>query len=267
MKLIKNSLKNTLETIKRNKFKIFSIFFLQVLFLIALSITSYKTMLPAMDHAKSALDYYDTINITEDSGTFGYLGEDPLLVYKSYNSILYYFKIMGISFVLAFIIINSLIWALTDNLVNKKNLKQFLTYLLNFTLLTISFILIFYITIFNTLKSSLIDLQYNLLPLIGTLLVSLILFYFLFTSYSLIQKRKIKEISKLIFKIGILKFPSIILIYLINLAIILLFIYLIYLTIELNIFLLSIMMVLLILSLVFTKLFLITAVNDLVKKL
>lgn len=262
--MIKSSLKKTLSAINKNKSKIFLIFLLQIVFFIALSLIFYNTINPAMKHAKSAVDYYDKINITESSGMFGYLGEDPLIIYKNYTKMMYYLKFMALFSILTFIIINGLLWTITDSLVNKKNIKQSFNYFTNFGILTLISILLFYILIFNTLKSSLVKLEYNLSPLIGGLFLLIILTYFLFISFSLIDKRKLKDILKLTFKIGIFKFPKIILIYLINLFIIFLFSYLLFLTIESNIIILSIVLILFILSFVFTRLFLIVSINDLV---
>ncbi len=264
-KMILNSLKKTLSIIKKNKYKLLLIFFLQIIFFITLSLVFYHTINPAMKHAKNAIDYYDKINITESSGMFGYLGEDPLVIYKNYSKMMYYLKFMAFFSILAFITLNSLLWALTDNLINKKNLKQSLSYFSRFGILTLIFILLFYLLIFNTLKSSLAKLEYSLLPLIGISFLFAILLYFLFISFSLINKRKLREILKLTLKIGIFKFPYIILTYLINLFIILLFSYLVYLFIELNMIILSIILILFIFSFTFTRLFLIISINELKK--
>jgi len=264
--MLKNSLKKTLTIIKKNKYKIFLIFFLQIIFFITLSLIFYHTINPAMHHAKNAVDYYDKINITEDSGMFGYLGEDPLVIYQNYSRMMYYLKLMALFSTLTFIIINGLLWTFSNNLVNKKNPKQSLNYFTNFGILTLIFIALFYLLIFNTLRSSLVKLEYSLLPLIGILFLFFILLYFLFIAFSLIDKRKLKDILKLTLKTGISKFPRIILIYLINLFIILLFSYLVYLTIEQNIIILSIVLILFVLSFVFIRLFLIISVNNLIKK-
>ena len=264
--IIINSLKKTLTIIKKNKSNIFLIFFLQIIFFITLSLIFYNTINPAMQHAKNAVYYYDKINITEDSGMFGYLGEDPLVIYQNYSQMMHYLKFMALFSVLVFIILNGLLWTLSDNLLNKKNLKQSLNYFSNFGILTLIFAVLFYLFIFNTLRSSLVKLEYSLLPLIGILFLFIVLIYFLFISYSLINKRKLKDISKLTSKIGIFKFPKIILIYLINLFIILLFSYLIYLTIEANIIILSVVLILFVLSFVFARLFLIVSINGLIKK-
>jgi hypothetical protein len=261
--MFKNSLQKTLSIIKKNKPKIFLIFFLQIIFFITLSLIFYHTIIPAMHHAKSAVDYYDEINVTEDSGTFGYLGKEPSTIYKNYDKMMFYLKFMALFLVLDIIIISGLLWTLTDSLINKKNLKQSFNYFNNFGILTLTFILLFYILIFNTLKTSLATLEYSLLPLTGILVLFAVLIYFLFISFTLINKRKLKDILKLTFKNGILKFPKSILIYLINLVIIFLFSYLLYLVIEANIILLSIVLILFILSFVFARLFLIIAIKDL----
>jgi len=219
-----------------------------------------------MQHAKNAVDYYDKINITEDSGMFGYLGEDPLTIYENYNKMMFYLKFMVLFSVLAIILIGGLIWTLSDNLLNKKNLKQSLNHFTNFGILTLIFSALFYLLIFNTLRSSLAKLQSSLLPLIGILFLFIILLYFLFVSFSLIDKRKLKDILKLTFKIGIFKFPYVILVYLVNLFVILLFSYLLYLVIEANMIILFIVLILFISTFIFTRLFLMVSINDLIEK-
>lgn len=263
--MIQTSLKKTLSIIKKNKSKIFLIFFLQVIFFIILSIISYHTILPSMQHAKNVMDYYNEINITESPDMFGKLGEDPLMIYENYTKMMFYLRFMILFFLLTFVIINGLLWTLSNNLLNKKDLKQSLNYFSTFGIVTLIFSLLVYILIFNTLRASLAELEYNLLPLIGILVLSIILIYFLFISFSLIHKRKPKDILKLTFRIGIFKFPKIILIYLINLIIISFFSFLLYLTIELNIIFLFITIILFVLSFVFTRLFFMISINDLKK--
>lgn len=265
--MIKNSLKKTLGIIRKDKYEILLIFFLQIIFFISLSLIFYHTIEPAMKYAKNAMDYYDEINISESSGMFGYLGENPLVIYESYNKMLYYLRFMFLFSFLAFIIINSMIWDFSDNLVNKKDLKQFSGYILNFIIITLAFALLFYALIFNRLRSSLVKLEYSLLPLIFSLSLFFILIYFLFIGFSLIEKRGIKDIFRLMFLIGVLKFHYVILVYLINLFIILLFSYLLYLVIEANIILLVIVLMLFVFSFVFIRLFLIVFINDITKKI
>jgi len=263
--MILNSIRKTISTIRNNKSKILLIFFLQVIFFLTLTLIFQNTITPAMQHAKNAVEYYDKINITEDSGMFGYLGEEPLVIYKNYKNMMYYIRFMALFAILAVIIINSLIWALTDNLINKKNIKQFFNYITNFGILTLAASIIFNILIFRTLKSSLAEMEYSLLPLIGILFLLAIFLYVLYIAYSLIDNRRLKDTLKLTLKTALKKFPKIISIYIINLLVISLFAYLIYLTIEANMILLSIAVILFILSFIFTRLFLIVSISNLTK--
>jgi len=260
-----NSINQTISAIKNNKFKVFLIFFIQTLFFISLTLISYKTIVPATEEAKTAMDYYDTINITEDSGMFGYLGDNPATVFDSYKNIAKYLKILGIASILSFIILNGLIWALADNLTDKKNLKEFLIYLLNFTIIAAVSILAFYAFIFQSLKSALIQLPAALPQLSLLLTITLILLYLMFTAIAMIKKRDIKEIAKLTFKISIKKFHKIIPACIINILIMSLFFYLISITIEANMIILSIVIILFVFSFVVMKIFLIETVNNLAK--
>ncbi len=264
--MLKSSIKKTIRTIRKHKSKVLIISFLQILFFLTLSLIFQNTINPSMQHARNAVEYYDKINITEDSGMFGYLGEEPMVIYRSYNKMIDYIKLTVLFSILAVLFVNSSIWALTDSLVRKKKIGQFFSYIANYGIITVAAILLFYILIFKALKSSLVNLGYSLLPLMGSLMVLAALLYLLYLSYALIQKRKIKEILKITLSSAVKKFSKVIIIYLINILVIALSAFLVYLTIEAHMIFLSVTIILLILSFVFTRLFLIISVNSLIKK-
>lgn len=261
-----NSLKQTLTLIKKNKFKILFLLLIQTLFFASLSTATYKTLLPSMQHAKTAMDYYESIKVNQTSGMFGYMGDDPLIIYDNYRKMKHYLKFMGLFSILSYLILNGIAWATSHQIINKKNIKNYFTYLLNFSILTSIFILLFYALVFNSIKSSLVKLPSAPLLLIPSVVLGLVLIYFLFISYTLIGKKDLKDIARLTFKIGIFRFPKVIVTYLINLAIVLLFFFLIGLTIELNMILVSIIVILFVFSFVFAKLFLIISINNTIKK-
>ncbi len=66
----------------------------------------------------------------------------------AYGKMMFYLKFMALFSVLAVIIIAGLSWTLTDNLINKKNIKQSLSYFTNFGILTLIFLALFYLLIF-----------------------------------------------------------------------------------------------------------------------
>ena len=265
--MIKDFLKKTADVILGNKRKILVIFFVQVLFFGVLSFVFFNTVVPSMGHAKAAVDYYSSINVTSDSGMFGFLGDDPSIVFDNYREMMSYLKYMGLFSFLAFVIINGFLWVLTDNLFRNMKIRYVIRYMFDFIVLTLGFVFLFYAFIFSLLKDALLELDFNLLPLFWVLILSIVLLYFLYIGYSLIGKNKLKEIPKLMFRLGVFRFKGIILVYLINLLIISLLFYLTYLVVEFNIVLLFVVILLFVIGVIFTRIFLIVGVGKLVKKL
>jgi hypothetical protein len=255
------SIKKTIRLIKKNKNKILFLFFLQLLFFIALSTAVYYTLSPAMFHAKNALDYYDSINISDSPGRFDYLGGDPLIVYNSYNKMIHYLKLMGLFSLLCFLVFEGLLWLFTDNLLHKKTIKQAQKYLTKFALFTLAYLAISFIIV-QANASSLADPQSSYPLLILIWIFSVILEYFLFILYSLNTKRTVKETAILAFKIGTKRFLHVFLIYVMCSALLLLLALLLFLSIEAHVILLSLSLLLFVFSFVVIRLFLIVAFNE-----
>ncbi|MBW2974082.1 hypothetical protein KY366_00030 [Candidatus Woesearchaeota archaeon] len=264
--MIKDSLKKTSGIIKKNRKKVLLLLSLQVVFFIMMSIILYNTLNPAMRHARDAIDYYDSINISENPGMFDYMGKDPLKVYNNYKSMVHYLKLMALFSFLAYIIIEGGLWALSDDLIKRKSPKQFLNYFINFAALSLGFVILSYIFVFNALRSIIFGEGYGLIPLILVLFLLIMLAYLLFTGYSLIGRRRLKDILRVCFLKGVLNFHSIIFAFMTGLLIIALSSCLLYLAVEANLFILLIAMLLFVFSLVFTRLFFMVFVNGVVRK-
>jgi len=261
--MITNSLKKTISIINKNRKKILLLFLLQVIFFIVLSLVFYQNVNPAMEHARNVVEYYDEINMSENS-MFGYLGDEPSVVYENYRGMMGYLRLMGLFSFLAFTVINGLLWDFSDGLVKKKNRKEFVRYFLNFIALSLIFAGL-YILVFNVIKSSLVTMESS--QIAGILFLFIALSYFLFLSYSLIDKRKIKDVLRLTFFVGSKRFPYVILVYLFNLSVILSFSYLLYLVVEASMVILAILAILFVFAFVFNRLLLMVCVNELCKKL
>jgi hypothetical protein len=255
------SIKKTIRIIKKNKIRILSLFFLQFLFFVVLSTAVYYTLSPAMYHAKKALDYYDDINISENPGMFDYLGDNPLIVYNSYNQMIHYLKLMGLFSLLCFLVFEGLLWLLTDNLLHKKTPRQSQQYLTKFALFTLVYLGITFLVVQGS-ASSLTNSQSNYLFLALIWIFSIILEYFLFILYSLNTKRTIKETIRLAFTIGTKKFLHVFLVYLVCSLLILLLALALFFSVELNGVILSITLLLFVFSFVLIRLFLIVVFNE-----
>ncbi|MBW2989127.1 hypothetical protein KY358_02285 [Candidatus Woesearchaeota archaeon] len=262
--MIISSFKKACSLIRKNRCRISIIFVLQVMFFVSLAVILYTTLNPAMAHARNAMEYYERINISEEPDMFNYLGDDPLYAYDNYNDMLRFLRLMAFLSITAFIIIGGLLWALTHDIVSRKSLAQFIAYIINFSILTISFLLLAYLLAFKSLKSSLISMSLSSLELAGALIIIITLIYFLVICYSLIGKRKLKGILKASFSLGIFKGRCIISAFLAGFMTIALFSYIAYLLIEHNMLCLMAALVLLIFAFVFIRLFLIVCAESMI---
>ena len=122
--MLKSSFKKTISIIKKNKHKVFFIFLIQIIFLLALSTITLKTLNPAMQRAQNIMEYYDSINVTETSGMFGYLGDDPLIIYNNYAEMMNYLTSMAIFSSITIVILSGLIWIISNKSINKNSIKK-----------------------------------------------------------------------------------------------------------------------------------------------
>ena len=270
--LILNSLKESFLIIKKSKKKIFLLFVLQIFLVSLISYIGLLFLPGVFESTQEIFVYLDQQNF--DDTTIGLdilqqknpLGDDPLLVGRNYDNIVYNLKLFVSYSLLVFIMLNGFIWFLTSNLMNKKNLtvKNFFMYVLKFGFATLIFSLLIYLFLNSTIKSlinPLAETQTNnfILPL----LITLALFYFMYLSVSSLNKLEFRNILKNLFRIGVKKGHIILLTYIMIVLVISVFSFLLFYSIEKNLFLLFISMILFISSIIWTRIFFISVVDGL----
>jgi len=232
---------------------------LQLGIIVLLTLASFFTIIPAMDKAKAAVDYYDKINLTENPGMFDYLGNDPAIVFQSYRRVVEYFKLLALIAIPGYILLTSLIWSLSDRVLFDK--KRFLSYFAKCAFSLAIFFLLAYGVLFEKLLSALAE--ENMIALTGPVILLAIMGYLFFGMLCLISTKKnfLKEGIVLGFK----KIHKITMIYIACLTAIALLCLAIFISIEASLLILILLIIVLMALIAFLRLFLIEWVNELAK--
>ena len=173
---MKNILKDSFKLIRTHFKLLFVLLLIQLIFFIVLMINSYLTLGPAIEHLKRGYIYISKLDIDNITP----LGEDPLILIKSYKATFHYLKLFFIYSFIAFIILNGLNWALTHYMIKKLTKKEFFKYLGRFSLSSFIYIsAIILISFSYGKKVFLISKYFLLLPII-----IFILFYFMLISFA-----------------------------------------------------------------------------------
>ena len=273
--IISNSLKESFSIIKKNKKIFLFLFILQIIFISLISFINVTYQTKMLESTQAIIEYLDELK--SDESSFGLdliqrkspLGPDPLLISRNFDNIIYNLKFLLSYSLIIFILLNGFIWFLTSSLVNKKSLKiralskNFFIYILKFSFATLIFSVLIYLFAYSTLKSylnPLLDQNANFVPL---LLITCISIYFMYITFSLLNKIEFKNIIKNLIKIGIKKAHVVLSAYFIIILIISILSLLLFYLIEQNLFLLSISLVSLVLTLIWSRIFLILVVEKL----
>lgn len=249
---MKHSIKKTMGIILKNKLLILLLVLIQISFFGAIAATFFFTGIPALEQAKKAVEYYDKINITEDSDMFAYLGEEPMIIVQSYARMQHYLKVMAYIGIPLYILLTAFIWGLSYYAVFKK---RFFANLLKSIILISSFTFILYALFFERIKEGIAALEVSMLS--GPIFIIFFMVYFLMISLSSDSRRlKVKLIT------GIKKSYILVPVCLSCIAAISLFAYLAYLVLELNILVMFAMILLFIVSIVILRIFFIVCVED-----
>ncbi len=274
--MIIDSLKKTISIMREKKLLLLVIVLLQILFFFGLGFVSYINIIPAMAHASRAIEYFEKvgkdIGKNESQGMFGYLGDNPMIVYDNYRKMIGYLRNMGVWFLVLFLFIDGFIWTLSNRVVRKrtiikKRLKGFVISFLRLFLLGLILAFIVYVTfleLYRSLWSGAGFASIGYLSITGIFI--LFIFYFFLIGFCLIDRR-FKEILRLMFLIGFYRFPYVLLVYLINLVVVIGSGILLYFSIEKRIFVIIACIIVFVFSFVFTRLFLIVVINSLARNL
>ena len=179
-------------------------------------------------------------------------------------------KLLVFYSLLTFILVNGIIWYLTSNLVNKRfpafkiSIKNFFVYLFKFGVATLIFSALIYLFAYSTIKSFVNPLAETQSNIFVPLILTLIMFYFMYISFSLLNKIKLKNIMRSLYDIGIKKAHIVLLTYAIIILIASVFSLLLFYLIEKNLFLLFISVILIGFAYVWSRIFLVLVVDKLV---
>ena len=195
------------------------------------------------------------------------LGDDPLSISRNSNQIVKNFRILLAYIFVVLIFFMSVNWMVTNRLVCKNQLKQS-----SRDYFKILVVLFFYLGLIFLFFFSLFNISFTEAAAQGTkiigkyllfLLVSIVLFYFMFISLSLLAKVDIKNIVQKTLTIGVRKIHYMATVYLINIILLVLSIFMFIYFIEINFFIVLMAMILFVFSFVFGRIF----ISNVVEKL
>jgi hypothetical protein len=253
MKTVKQSFKN----IAKHKTLFLVLFITQLLFLIALSFIFAKYTIAFLENANAIIEPLKESPLVQ--GNLAALYENPIETYEAYQQMIKNIAmLLTLSFV-SYILINGVNWELSNMITGKK--CRCIKYHATFALLTLIFVLPA-LLIINIFSRILFTVQLTSAILIIGLIVLLIALYFMYVSFSLINKYKLKKLLKQTFKIGVKKFKTLIPTYIIMLIPQLIFLVLIYFLLEAHFLLLIGSTLLLVLSVNWARIYFLTTMKE-----
>jgi len=266
---ILEAFQDTLRIIKRHKHLVILIFLTQMLFFALIGISTVATLTPVVEATQNVLSYIQQLKLDEASFAENLVtnnpvfGENPELIYESYNLINKFGKIFLILAITIFIIFEGLNWAITTHILKRKKFNHFVKSMLNFLILTLIYftILGFIITLTITKIAATPTIPKALVTF--SVLVITLLLYFMNISFSLLYTQNIKAIFKKTLKIGLYKAYIIIPVMFINLILLATGTLLVVKAIESNLFLMMFALMFLISIFVFSRIFLVRLIHDL----
>lgn len=270
MRKILNYFKKTFKLIKEKKTLFTAILLLQLVFFFCfISIQAFYWP-KIMDGTLATMDYLNGIELNEESlsdnlmSNQNLLGEDPIIMYRTLKTVTLNIFLVCVLSILSFIIFEGLLWNLTDSLKNKKNIKQFLAYFGKFSFVSGIHVLLLCIFFFFCIRAVVFFtgiLQAVIIYMIFALI--LIITFFAFCSYALLQKYKIREIVPKTFITIKHNLLFVLKCFLLSILIISAFFSLMLLSQELNFILIFISVILFVFGFVFCRIFFYLSVNDL----
>jgi len=266
--IILSSLKESFKSAKKRLGLIAFLFLLQLIFLIilfALTVNYSFKIKDKMDLIFGYLEKQDLSGENVEKSVFqgNLLGDDPLIIHRNYTQIIKNITLLSLFALLSYIVINGLLWSFSDSIINKKGIREFFIYFGRFSVVAGVFAGFTGVLLYKTLKSLAGSFMAgNILKFdFASLLLFMLLLYFMYISFALIGKNRLIDIPKKAFFIGIKKAHIILIAYLIGLFFIALFSLSIGLAIELHIAMLIFAVILFVGSLVWARIFLVLVVS------
>ena len=226
-----------------------------------------------LESSKAMSDYianqkFDEVSLTQKIlQQKDILGPDPLSISRNFNDMIKNFRILLAYTFILLIFFMSVNWTITHKLVYKGQLKKPLK-----DFFKIFSILFFYLGLVFLFFFSLLDISLTEAAMQGTklfgkylvfLLISIVLFYFMFISISLLGKAALKDVAQKTLIMGIRKLRYILAVYLMNIILFGILIFLFIYFIEISFFIVVLAMILLIFTFVFSRIFMLNVVEKL----
>jgi len=195
------SFKKTFNLIKDHKSLFGMLLLIQLVFFAVFFSIQIHYWLKIMDSSLAVMDYLGAQNFEESAiesslmNNTNILGDDPMLVYRNAKSIIDNSIILAFLSLLCFVAFEGSLWALTDSMLNKK--RNLLSYFGKFTFLTIAYSLVLYLILFLAFKT--MSIADTATMTAGTYVVLSLMFLFvifIFVSFTMIGKYKLREILK-----------------------------------------------------------------------
>lgn len=200
----------TFRLIKKHKVIVLFMFLIQIGFFLGMGLNTISMMTPALSATQEVLSYIQQLKLDqvgfEETLTGGpsVFGEDPMMIYKNYDIIMNFLKLFIAVSLIIFIIFEGSNWILTNQMIKKARFKQSLKRMRNFAILSLGYFLVIGFIVYQQLK---VIVDSPLLPKAQMALTTLIIFiltYFMFISFSLLDK-PLKKIMRESFQLGIYK--------------------------------------------------------------
>ena len=257
--IIFNSMKQSLQVIRKSPGLFAVLFFTQLLFIILMSFVFAFYAIQVGEYAETIMGSLEGSEIMEAAAS-------PMLAIPDIsaastmliNSIIMFFIV---SYFL-YIVLNGINWDFTNMIVSKR--EGFLHYQLMFGILALIFTLPAMIII-NLFSKLFMSLEASTAFIIIGFLVLLIAVYFMYISLSLINQYKVKELKKLLkhaYNLGIKKFRIILPTYIIMLGFALIPLLLLSFLLDANLLLVIGFVVLLILGINFGRIYFLVAMKE-----
>ena len=216
--ILKKSFDKVIVALKKHRWKIFTIFALQLVFFISIFYVNINYQVKILDDARVIFQTLEEQELGDEALAENIADRDEVIkgsitILNRAKNITRNLTIMaGISLAL-YIIVGGLLWAFTDNIVNrKKKIRHYINYVGKFIAVSFFYLMLIFIVLVFAFTGS----TYNYLWLI---LVPLLL-YFMFISYSLIGKLGLFKIAKKTWHLGTRKAHYVVAAYIINILVI-----------------------------------------------
>ena len=271
--ILLNSLTQSFSLIWKNKFWFFVLLALEIVFFSAFGYVNISYGTKIVESSKAIDDYLsqqqlDEVSVTENIlQQKSILGDDPLSISRNFSEMVRNLRLLLIYSFIVLVLFTSILWAFTYRLIHKINIKKSMKNFVNIFIVALfcyGLIFAFFYSLSNiSLTGAANEGSKLLTKYVPFFIFSIILVYFMFVAFSLLNEAKLQDIVQKTLSIGIKKIHYILAAYFINILFFAVSIALFGFFLEKNLFVLLISIMLMVFSFVFGRIFLINVVEKL----